>query len=96
MDIQVNTKMKNGKKVFIIDDNCIISKLCADDDDTYKAIETLVKAHCDCKRNGIEFRAQIETDNKDEAMRAIMTMQDLRNNLQKQRDQEFLTLCKNM
>lgn len=96
MDIQVNTKMKNGKKVFKIDDNCIISKLCTDDDDTYKAIETLVKAHCDCKRNGNEFRAQIETDNKDEAMRAIMTMPNLRNNLQKQRDQESLTLYKNM
>lgn len=96
MDIQVNTKMKNGKKVFKIDDNCIISKLCTDDDDTYKAIKTLVKVHCDCKRNGSEFRARIETDNKDEAMRAIMTMQDLRNNLQKQRDKESLTLYKNM
>lgn len=96
MDIQVNTKMVNGKKIFDIDDNCIISKLCADDDDTYKAIEILNKAHCDCTRDGIEFRAQIETDNKDEAMRAIMTMQDLRNNLQKQRDQESLTLRKSM
>ena len=84
--IEVKRRIINGKEILIIDDHCIISKMCMDDDDTFNAIQTLVKAHCNCNRDGIEFRAQIKTTDKDEAKNALQTMQQVRNKLQLQFD----------
>lgn len=84
--ITVDTARINGKKELAIDDHCVISRICLDDDDTFNAIQTLVKAHCNCNRDGIEFRAQIITTDKEEAKHALETMQEVRDKLEKQSD----------
>lgn len=84
--ITVDTARVNGKRELTIDDHCIISRMCLDDDDTFNAIQELVKAHCNCNRDGIEFRAQITTTDKEEAKHALETMQKLRDKLEKQSD----------